>query len=214
MAYTTAQIVEKLHSWQVIPVIALENAEDILPLADSLSQNGLPVVEITFRSQAAEQAIHLLREKRPDIFIAAGTVLTQEQVVKAKNAGADCVVTPGFNPKIVQRCQDLDLPIIPGVNNPMAIEAALDMGINAVKFFPAEASGGVAMIKALLGPYPMLQIMPTGGIGLKNIQDYLNIPQVVACGGSWFVEKKLIQQKNWDEIARLTREVIAHIQPK
>lgn len=214
MAYTTAQIVEKLRSWQVIPVIALENAEDILPLADSLSQNGLPVVEITFRSQAAEQAIRLLREKRPDIFIAAGTVLTQEQVVKAKNAGADCVVTPGFNPKIVQRCQDLDLPIIPGVNNPMAIEAALDMGINAVKFFPAEASGGVAMIKALLGPYPMLQIMPTGGIGLKNIQDYLNIPQVVACGGSWFVEKKLIQQKNWDEIARLTREVIAHIQPK
>ncbi|MGC7590572.1 bifunctional 4-hydroxy-2-oxoglutarate aldolase/2-dehydro-3-deoxy-phosphogluconate aldolase [Bisgaard Taxon 46] len=214
MAYTTAQIVEKLRSWQVIPVIALENAEDILPLADSLSQNGLPVVEITFRSQAAEQAIRLLREKRPDIFIAAGTVLTQEQVVKAKNAGADCVVTPGFNPKIVQLCQDLDLPIIPGVNNPMAIEAALDMEINAVKFFPAEASGGVAMIKALLGPYPMLQIMPTGGIGLKNIQDYLNIPQVVACGGSWFVEKKLIQQKNWDEIARLTREVITHIQPK
>lgn len=214
MAYTSAQIVEKLRSWQVIPVIALENAEDILPLADSLSQNGLPVVEITFRSQAAEQAIRLLREKRPDIFIAAGTVLSQEQVVKAKNAGADCVVTPGFNPKIVQLCQDLDLPIIPGVNNPMAIEAALDMGINAVKFFPAEASGGVAMIKALLGPYPMLQIMPTGGIGLKNIKDYLNIPQVVACGGSWFVEKSLIQQKNWDEIARLTREVITHIQPK
>lgn len=211
MAYTTAQIIEKLRSLQVIPVIALENAEDILPLADSLSQNGLPVVEITFRSQVAEQAIRLLREKRSDIFIAAGTVLTQEQVIKAKNAGADCVVTPGFNPKIVELCQNLDFPIIPGVNNPMAIEAALDMGNNVVKFFPAEASGGVSMIKALLGPYPMLQIMPTGGIGLKNIKDYLNIPQVIACGGSWFVEKNLIQQQNWDEIGRLTREVIAHI---
>lgn len=211
MAYTTAQIIEKLRSLQVIPVIALENAEDILPLADSLSQNGLPVVEITFRSQVAEQAIRLLREKRPDIFIAAGTVLTQEQVIKAKNAGADCVVTPGFNPKIVEFCQNLDFPIIPGVNNPMAIEAALDMGNNVVKFFPAEASGGVSMIKALLGPYPMLQIMPTGGIGLENIKDYLNIPQVIACGGSWFVEKNLIQQQNWDEIGRLTREVIAHI---
>ncbi|VEI57120.1 KHG/KDPG aldolase-1 [Pasteurella multocida] len=214
MAYTTAQIIEKLRSLQVIPVIALENAEDILPLADSLSQNGLPVVEITFRSQVAEQAIRLLREKRPDIFIAAGTVLTQEQVIKAKNAGADCVVTPGFNPKIVELCQNLDFPIIPGVNNPMAIEAALGMGNNVVKFFPAEASGGVSMIKALLGPYPMLQIMPTGGIGLKNIKDYLNIPQVIACGGSWFVEKNLIQQQNWDEIGRLTREVIAHIKIK
>lgn len=214
MAYTTAQIIEKLRSLQVIPVIALENEEDIFPLADSLSQNGLPVVEITFRSQVAEQAIRLLREKRPDIFIAAGTVLTQEQVIKAKNAGADCVVTPGFNPKIVELCQNLDFPIIPGVNNPMAIEAALDMGNNVVKFFPAEASGGVSMIKALLGPYPMLQIMPTGGIGLKNIKDYLNIPQVIACGGSWFVEKNLIQQQNWDEIGRLTREVIAHIKIK
>lgn len=214
MAYTTAQIIEKLRSLQVIPVIALENAEDILPLADSLSQNGLPVVEITFRSQVAEQAIRLLREKRSDIFIAAGTVLTQEQVITAKNAGADCVVTPGFNPKIVELCQNLDFPIIPGVNNPMAIEAALDMGNNVVKFFPAEASGGVSMIKALLGPYPMLQIMPTGGIGLKNIKDYLNIPQVIACGGSWFVEKNLIQQQNWDEIGRLTREVIAHIKIK
>lgn len=214
MAYTTAQIIEKLRSLQVIPVIALENAEDILPLADSLSQNGLPVVEITFRSQVAEQAIRLLREKRSDIFIAAGTVLTQEQVIKAKNAGADCVVTPGFNPKIVELCQNLDFPIIPGVNNPMAIEAALGMGNNVVKFFPAEASGGVLMIKALLGPYPMLQIMPTGGIGLKNIKDYLNIPQVIACGGSWFVEKNLIQQQNWDEIGRLTREVIAHIKIK
>ncbi|MDP8079081.1 bifunctional 4-hydroxy-2-oxoglutarate aldolase/2-dehydro-3-deoxy-phosphogluconate aldolase [Phocoenobacter skyensis] len=208
MTYTTTQIIEKLAQLKVVPVIALDNAEDILPLAKTLADNGLPVVEITFRSTAAEQAIQLLRKHNPDILIAAGTVLTSEQVFQAKNAGADFVVTPGFNPKIVKLCQDLGLPITPGINNPMSIEAALEMGITAVKFFPAEASGGVKMIKALLGPYPQLQIMPTGGIGLTNIQDYLAIPNVVACGGSWFVDKKLINAQDWDKIAQLTKEVM------
>ncbi|MCQ9124598.1 bifunctional 4-hydroxy-2-oxoglutarate aldolase/2-dehydro-3-deoxy-phosphogluconate aldolase [Rodentibacter caecimuris] len=208
MSYTTNQIIEKLRRFKVVPVIALDNAEDILPLADSLAKNGLPVAEITFRSEAAAEAIHLLRSARPDFLIAAGTVLTAEQVVLAKNSGADFVVTPGFNPKIVTLCQDLDFPITPGVNNPMSIEAALELGISAVKFFPAEASGGIKMIKALLGPYGQLQIMPTGGIGLHNIKDYLAIPNVVACGGSWFVEKQLIRSQNWDEIGRLVKEVV------
>ena len=202
-----ATITTQLHQLKVVPVIALDHAEDILPLADTLAQNGLSVAEITFRSPAAEEAIQLLRQQRPDFLIAAGTVLTSEQVFQAKNAGADFVVTPGFNPKIVQLCQDLGLPIIPGANNPMAIEAALELGIETVKFFPAEASGGVKMIKALLGPYAQLKMMPTGGIGLQNIQDYLAIPNVVACGGSWFVEKALINSKNWSEINRLTQEV-------
>lgn len=136
MAYRTAEIVEKLRAWKVIPVIALDNPEMILPLADCLAEHGLPVVEITFRSSAAEQAIRLLKQQRPAIFVAAGTVLNPEQVMQAKNAGADCVVTLGFNPKIVELCQRLSFPIIPGVNNPMAIEAALEMGIHAVKFFP------------------------------------------------------------------------------
>ncbi|MBN6070353.1 bifunctional 4-hydroxy-2-oxoglutarate aldolase/2-dehydro-3-deoxy-phosphogluconate aldolase [Aggregatibacter actinomycetemcomitans] len=208
MSYTTSQIIEKLRQLKVVPVIALDHAEDILPLADTLAQNGLPVAEITFRSEAAAEAIRLLRADKPDFLIAAGTVLTAEQVVSAKNSGADVVVTPGFNPKIMQLCQDLKLPITPGVNNPMAIEAALDVGIETVKFFPAEASGGVKMIKALLGPYAQLQIMPTGGIGMQNIKDYLAIPNVVACGGSWFVEKKLISEKNWREIGRLTKDVV------
>ncbi|TYB19760.1 bifunctional 4-hydroxy-2-oxoglutarate aldolase/2-dehydro-3-deoxy-phosphogluconate aldolase [Aggregatibacter actinomycetemcomitans] len=207
MSYTTNQLIEKFRQLKVVPVIALDNAEDILPLADTLAQNGLPVAEITFRSPTAAEAIRLLRQQRPEFLIAAGTVLTAEQVVAAKNSGADVVVTPGFNPKIVQLCQDLALPITPGVNNPMAIEAALDVGIETVKFFPAEASGGVKMIKALLGPYAQLQIMPTGGIGMQNIKDYLAIPNVVACGGSWFVEKKLINEKSWQEIGRLTKEV-------
>ncbi|TYA51318.1 bifunctional 4-hydroxy-2-oxoglutarate aldolase/2-dehydro-3-deoxy-phosphogluconate aldolase [Aggregatibacter actinomycetemcomitans] len=194
-----------------MPVIALDNAEDILPLADTLAKNGLPVAEITFRSEAAAEAIRLLRANKPDFLIAAGTILTAEQVVLAKNSGADVIITPGFNPKIVQLCQDLNLPITPGVNNPMAIEAALEFGIESVKFFPAEASGGVKMIKALLGPYAQLQIMPTGGIGMQNIKDYLAIPNVVACGGSWFVEKKLINEKNWQEIGRLTKDVVEWI---
>ena len=208
MSYTTQQIIEKLRQLKVVPVIALDYAEDILPLADTLDKNGLPVAEITFRSEAAADAIRLLRANRPDFLIAAGTVLTAEQVMLARNSGADFVVTPGFNPKIVKLCQDLNFPITPGVNNPMAIETALEMGISAVKFFPAEASGGVKMIKALLGPYAQLQIMPTGGIGLHNIKDYLVIPNIVACGGSWFVEKKLIKAKNWTEIGRLVKEAV------
>lgn len=208
MSYTTQQIIEKLRQLKVVPVIALDYAEDILPLADTLDKNGLPVAEITFRSEAAADAIRLLRANRPDFLIAAGTVLTAEQVMLVRNSGADFVVTPGFNPKIVKLCQDLNFPITPGVNNPMAIETALEMGISAVKFFPAEASGGVKMIKALLGPYAQLQIMPTGGIGLHNIKDYLAIPNIVACGGSWFVEKKLIKAKNWAEIGRLVKEAV------
>ncbi|MCW9716207.1 bifunctional 4-hydroxy-2-oxoglutarate aldolase/2-dehydro-3-deoxy-phosphogluconate aldolase [Avibacterium sp. 21-594] len=205
----TAQIIEKLRQLKVIPVIALDNAQDILPLAETLASNDLPVVEITFRSAAAEEAIRLIRQHNPSILIAAGTVLTSEQVVQAKNAGADCIVTPGFNPKIVKLCQELDIPVMPGVNNPMSIEAALELGITAVKFFPAEASGGAKMIKALLGPYAQLQIMPTGGISVNNIKDYLAIPNVVACGGSWFVEKSLINSHNWEEIGRLVREAVA-----
>ena len=146
MSYTTQQIIEKLRELKIVPVIALDNAEDILPLADTLAKNGLPVAEITFRSEAAADAIHLLRTHRPDFLIAAGTVLTAEQVVLAKSSGADFVVTPGLNPKIVKLCQDLNFPITPGVNNPMAIETALEMGISAVKFFTAEASGGLKLI--------------------------------------------------------------------
>lgn len=209
MAYSTEQIIEKLRQLKVVPVIAVDEAQDILPLVKTLSDNGLPVAEITFRSAAGEEAIRLTRQHFPDVLIAAGTVLTPAQVVAAKNAGADCIVTPGFNPNIVKLCQELKLPITPGVNNPMAIEAALELGIQTVKFFPAEASGGVKMIKALLGPYNNLQIMPTGGISPANIKDYLAIPNVVACGGSWFVDKTLIKAKNWEEIGRLVREIVA-----
>lgn len=197
---------EKLKELKVIPVIAIDRAEDIIPLGKALAENGLPAAEITFRSDAAVAAIRLLSESQPDMLIGAGTVLNREQALAAKEAGATFVVSPGFNPNTVKACQEIGIEIIPGINNPSGVEAALEMGLTTVKFFPAEASGGIAMVKSLLAPYTDIQIMPTGGINANNINDYLAIPRVIACGGTWMVNKKLINEGNWDEIGRLTRE--------
>lgn len=206
-----SSITEQLQAMKVIPVIAIEQAEDIIPLGAALVENGLPVAEVTFRSAAAVEAIRLLRQAYPEMLIGAGTVLNREQVIAAKEAGATFIVSPGFNPNTVKACQELNIPIIPGVNNPSTIEAALEMGLTTLKFFPAEASGGTAMIKALLAPYTQVRLMPTGGISIHNIRDYLSIPGVIACGGSWMVDKKLIEQKNWQEIGRLARDAVAFL---
>ncbi|MFQ1742080.1 bifunctional 4-hydroxy-2-oxoglutarate aldolase/2-dehydro-3-deoxy-phosphogluconate aldolase [Aeromonas veronii] len=206
-----SSITEQLQALKVIPVIAIEQAEDIIPLGAALANNGLPVAEITFRSAAAVEAIRLLRQSQPEMLIGAGTVLNREQVIAAKEAGATFIVSPGFNPNTVKACQELDIPIIPGVNNPSTIEAALEMGLTTLKFFPAEASGGTAMIKALLAPYTQIKLMPTGGISTHNINEYLAIPRVIACGGSWMADKKLIADKQWEEIGRLTREAVAQV---
>lgn len=197
---------EQLKALKVIPVIAIDKAEDIIPLGKVLAENGLPAAEITFRSDAAVEAIRLLREAQPDMLIGAGTVLNKEQAIAAKEAGATFIVSPGFNPNTVKACQEIGIDIIPGVNNPSAIEAALEMGLTTLKFFPAEASGGVNMVKALLAPYGDVHIMPTGGINQKNIKDYLAVPRVLACGGTWMVDKKLVEAGEWEELARLTRE--------
>lgn len=207
-----SSITEQLQALKVIPVIAIEQAEDIIPLGAALANNGLQVAEITFRSAAAVEAIRLLRKAYPEMLIGAGTVLNREQVIAAKEAGATFIVSPGFNPNTVKACQELNIPIIPGVNNPSTIEAALEMGLTTLKFFPAEASGGSAMIKALLAPYTQITLMPTGGISTHNINEYLAIPRVIACGGSWMVDKKLIAEKQWEEIGRLTREAVAQVQ--
>ncbi|WP_279504059.1 bifunctional 4-hydroxy-2-oxoglutarate aldolase/2-dehydro-3-deoxy-phosphogluconate aldolase [Aeromonas veronii] len=207
-----SSITEQLQALKVIPVISIEQAEDIIPLGAALANNGLPVAEITFRSAAAVEAIRLLRKAYPEMLIGAGTVLNREQVIAAKEAGATFIVSPGFNPNTVKACQELNIPIIPGVNNPSTIEAALEMGLTTLKFFPAEASGGSAMIKALLAPYTQITLMPTGGISTHNINEYLAIPRVIACGGSWMVDKKLIAEKQWEEIGRLTREAVAQVQ--
>lgn len=205
-------LTEKLRAVKIVPVIALDNAADAVPLGAALRESGIPVAEITFRSPAAAEAIRRLRTADPDILIAAGTVLNAAQAKAAQQAGADFIVSPGFNPNTVKACQDMDIPITPGINNPTAIEAALEHGITTVKYFPAEASGGLKMLKALLAPYAMLQVMPTGGIGTHNIRDYLALKNVIACGGSWMVEKTLLAAQNWEEIARLAREAVALVQ--
>ncbi|MDD1795495.1 bifunctional 4-hydroxy-2-oxoglutarate aldolase/2-dehydro-3-deoxy-phosphogluconate aldolase [Enterovibrio gelatinilyticus] len=202
-------IKEQLKALKVIPVIAIDNAEDIIPLGKVLAENGLPAAEITFRSDAAVEAIRLLRASQPDMLIGAGTVLNREQAIAAKEAGATFVVSPGFNPNTVRACQEIGIDIVPGVNNPSTVEAALEMGLTLLKFFPAEASGGINMVKSLLAPYTNVELMPTGGINPANVNDYLAIPRVVACGGTWMVDKKLIEEGNWDELARLTREAAA-----
>ncbi|EPC7292864.1 bifunctional 4-hydroxy-2-oxoglutarate aldolase/2-dehydro-3-deoxy-phosphogluconate aldolase [Vibrio vulnificus] len=204
-----SSIKEQLKTLKVIPVIAIDKAEDIIPLGKILAENGLPAAEITFRSEAAVEAIRLLRETQPDMLIGAGTVLNREQAIAAKEAGATFIVSPGFNPNTVKACQEIGIDIVPGVNNPSTVEAALEMGLTTLKFFPAEASGGINMVKSLLAPYTDIELMPTGGINPANIKDYLAIPRVLACGGTWMVDKKLIEEGNWEELARLTREAVA-----
>lgn len=203
-----SDIQAQLKALKLIPVIAIDKAEDIIPLGKVLVENGLPAAEITFRSPAAAEAIRLLRQSQPEMLIGAGTVLNREQVVAAKEAGATFIVSPGLNPNTVRACQELGIAIIPGVNNPTAVEAALEMGLTTLKFFPAEPSGGVAMVKSLLAPYTELTLMPTGGIKPSNLHEYLDIPRVLACGGTWMVEKALIEAGNWEELARLTREAV------
>ena len=205
-------LTEKLRASKIVPVIALDNAADAVPLGAALRESGIPVAEITFRSPAAAEAIRRLRDADLGILIAAGTVLNAAQAKAAQQAGADFIVSPGFNPNTVKACQDMDIPITPGINNPTAIEAALEHGIDTVKYFPAEASGGIPMLKALLAPYAMLKIMPTGGINAKNIRDYLAIKNVIACGGSWMVEKSLLAAQNWAGIRRLGKEAVALVQ--
>lgn len=201
----------RLAELKVIPVIVVDNAEDILPIGKALSENGLPVAEITFRTAAAAPAIALLRSEYPEMLIGAGTITNEEQLIEAKKAGVDFVVSAGLNPTTVKAAQKLDLDIIPGVNNPSLIEQAMELGLTTVKFFPAEASGGVKMLNAILAPYGNIRIMPTGGINKDNIQSYLDIPSVLACGGSWMVDKSLVNKQDWQKMGNLIREIVEQV---
>jgi 2-dehydro-3-deoxyphosphogluconate aldolase/(4S)-4-hydroxy-2-oxoglutarate aldolase len=201
-------ILARIAAARIVPVIALEDAGAAGTLARALVDNGLAVAEITFRTAAAAATIARMRDAHPNLLIGAGTVLNRAQVDEAQAAGADFIVSPGLNPNTVRACRAAGIPCIPGVNDPSAIELALELGLTALKFFPAEPSGGVRMIKALLGPYPQLRLMPTGGISPANIRDYLAIPQVLACGGSWMVADELLRSGNWSEVGRLTREAV------
>ncbi|QCJ70661.1 ketohydroxyglutarate aldolase [Providencia heimbachae] len=198
-------LLEKIKRLKVVPVITINDAAHGAPLAKVLMENGLPCAEVTFRTPAAVQAIKNMRAAYPDLLIAAGTVLTTQQVDQAIDAGVDFIVSPGFNPKIVAYCQQKNVIIIPGVNSPSLVEQALEFNLTTLKFFPAEASGGTAMLKALSAVYPV-KFMPTGGIGLNNIAQYTALPSVLVCGGSWMVPNSLIDSENWDELAKLVAE--------
>ncbi len=200
---------KRIAAARLLPVVVLERAEDAVPLARALLEGGLAVAEVTFRTAAAAEAISRIRKDAPDMLVGAGTVLTREQLADAGAAGAQFVVTPGLNPAIVEAAQVAGLPIVPGVNNPTGVEQAMSYGLETVKFFPAEPSGGISFIKALTGPYPGMRFVPTGGIGPGNLGSYLAVPAVLACGGSWMVDAKLIRDGNFEEISRLTAEAVA-----
>ncbi|MDN3702330.1 bifunctional 4-hydroxy-2-oxoglutarate aldolase/2-dehydro-3-deoxy-phosphogluconate aldolase [Vibrio artabrorum] len=201
---------EQLASLKVIPVIAINKVEDAIPLGKALVDNGMPCAEITFRTECAADAIAAMRQAYPEMLIGAGTVLTNEQVDQAIEAGVDFIVSPGFNPRTVQYCIDKNVPIVPGVNNPSLVEQAMEMGLRTLKFFPAEPSGGVGMLKALTAVYPV-KFMPTGGVSLKNVDNYLSIKSVLACGGTWMVPANLIDEGRWDELGQLVKGAVAHV---
>ncbi|EKO3373477.1 bifunctional 4-hydroxy-2-oxoglutarate aldolase/2-dehydro-3-deoxy-phosphogluconate aldolase [Vibrio fluvialis] len=201
---------EQLRDIKVVPVIAIKDANKAVKLAEVLIENGLPCAEVTFRTEQAALAMKNMREAFPDMLIGAGTVLTTAQVDQAIEAGVDFVVSPGFNPTTVKYCQQRGVTIVPGVNNPSLVEQAMEMGLDTLKFFPAEPSGGVAMLKALTAVYPV-SFMPTGGVSPSNVKNYLAIPAVLACGGTWMVPNDLIDNEKWDELAVLVKEVASII---
>jgi 2-dehydro-3-deoxyphosphogluconate aldolase/(4S)-4-hydroxy-2-oxoglutarate aldolase len=200
-------MLEKLKLHGIVPVVKIENAEKAVPLAEALCRGGLPCAEITFRTDAAEESIRRISTAMPDMLVGAGTVLTPEQADKAQDAGAKFAVSPGFNPKVVQHCIKIGLPIFPGCSSPSDIEQALELGLNCVKFFPAEQAGGITAVKAMAAPYNV-SFIPTGGINAKNLNDYLSFDRVVACGGSWMVDAALIDVGDFAAIEELTRTAV------
>ncbi|MCL2747588.1 MAG: bifunctional 4-hydroxy-2-oxoglutarate aldolase/2-dehydro-3-deoxy-phosphogluconate aldolase [Oscillospiraceae bacterium] len=197
---------EQIQAVGVMPVIAISDTEKAVPLARALAAGGIHCAEVTFRTEEGEEAIRRIAAECPDILVGAGTVLTVEQADRAARAGAKFAVSPGTNPKVVRRCAEIGLLIIPGCATPSDMEQAMAFGLDTVKFFPAEQAGGLAYIKAVAAPYPKLRFVPTGGINAGNLGRYMAFPKVVACGGSWMVKKDLIEAGDFGEITRLCRE--------
>ncbi len=202
------EVFEKVGLAGLVPVIKVEDAADAVPLCKALAEGGLPVAEITFRTAAAAEAIANVNRELPNVLLGAGTVLTTEQVDRAVAAGAKYIVSPGLNPEVVRHCQKVGVPILPGCANPSDIEVALSLGVKTVKFFPAEALGGLNLVKALAAPYGDVKFVPTGGISEKNLLDYLSFPKIVACGGSWMVPDDAIRAKDWNKIRELTATAV------
>lgn len=201
-------ILERIYQIGVIPVIAIDDAAKAVPLAKALVAGGLPAAEVTFRTAAAEDAIRAIAQEVPEMLVGAGTVLTNEQVDRALAAGSKFIVSPGFNPETVKYTLSKGALMLPGTATPGEMEQAMALGLDVVKFFPAEQNGGIAKLKAVAGPYKNLKWMPTGGVTAKNLMDYLSFDQIIACGGTWMVNKALIDGENWAEITRLSAEAV------
>ena len=202
------EILKQISDIGIVPVVVINDAKDALSLAEALIDGGLPCAEVTFRTPAAEEAIRLMSENFPEMLVGAGTVLTPEQADRAMKAGAKFLVSPGLNTEVVKHCIAKGYPITPGTANPSDIEAALSLGLDAVKFFPAEAAGGLAMIKAMSAPYPHVKFMPTGGISAKNVTEYLAFDKIFACGGSWMVKSDMIAAGDFEGIRKMTEEAV------
>lgn len=204
-------LVSQIEKYRLVPVVVLEREEDALPLAEALKEGGLPIMEVTFRTEAAAGAIRKIVSQCPEVIVGAGTVLSVSQAEEAIKAGARFIVSPGLNPQVVAYCLDREIPVLPGCVTPGEIETALSLGLTAVKFFPAEPSGGVGMLKALSAPYRNVRFMPTGGITEENIGGYLALPSVIGCGGSWIVKEDLIRKGAFQTITQLTRSALQKI---
>lgn len=203
---TLNEIKEELRKIRIVPVVVIDDEAQAEPLAEALIKGGLPCAEVTFRTEAAAGAIKKMKAKYPELLVGAGTVLTREQVDRAVEAGAEFLVSPGFNPDTVKYALEKGIPFTPGTQTPGEMEQAMALGLDFVKFFPAEPSGGIKMIKAVAAAYTKLSFMPTGGISADNVKEYLDYDRIVACGGSWMVKKDLINAGKYDEIEKLVRE--------
>ena len=199
---------KQLEEFGVVPVVVLEDVKDALPLADALVKGGLPCAEVTFRTEAAKESIRRMTEQYPDMLVGAGTVLTVEPVKQAVDAEAKFIVSPGFDPEIVEYCLEKNIPVFPGCITPSEVAQAVKRGLQVVKFFPAEQFGGVSTIKALAAPYTTIKFMPTGGVNAKNLKDYLDCSKIVCCGGSWMVKGSLIKEGKFEEIFEMTKEAV------
>lgn len=203
-----AEILTVIAAVRLVPVVVLQSQKQAVGLGRALVAGGLPIAEVTFRTAAAAASIKAMRADVPELLVGAGTVTSLIQVDDAIAAGASFIVTPGFNPRVVQYCLDQSVPIVPGANAPGFIEAAMEFGLDLLKFFPAEPSGGTAFLKALAGPYSNIRFIPTGGISPGNLRSYMALPNVVACGGSWMVDPAMIEAEDFATVSRLSRDAV------
>lgn len=206
------ELLNLIGKWGVIPVVTINNLDSVIPLGRTLIESDLPCAEITFRTEAAEETIRKLSRTYPDLVIGAGTVLNVVQAKKAISLGASFIVSPGFDRKIVSYCCDHNILVFPGVATPTEINMALDCDVNVLKFFPAEALGGLKMLKAISAPYRSVKFIPTGGVNAQNLEEYLNLSAVYACGGSWFVKEELIEQGDFEQISLLIEQALTIVQ--